>query len=251
MALYAYVKEQPRTSSVKKDLARSFSYIFLTFGAILMFWSFYPIISFEIYSRLFIEQGVSSPIPRTQLATSVEEANSVLGSYDVFSSNLRDFVQASVWFPSKPQVLVSNEITVKEYTLSIPKLNIRDAVVKVGSDDLSQSLIHYLPTSLPGEYGNVAIFGHSTLPQLYDPKDYKTIFTYLPSLEKGDIIEVSMLGEKYEYEVYEMFVVKPEQVSVLEQRYDASYLTVITCVPPGTYWNRLVVRAKLKNLPNL
>jgi sortase A len=42
--------------------------------------------------------------------------------------------------------------------------------------------------SAPGEYGNIVIFGHSTLPQLYNPKDYKTIFTYLPSLEKKDHI---------------------------------------------------------------
>lgn len=246
MPLYSYVKEQPNP---KKEFVKSFSYIFLTIGALLMFWSFYPIISFEIYSRLFIEQGIASPIPRSQIATTVREATSVLGSYDAFSSNLRDFAQASIWFPSKPQVIVSNDITVKEYTLSIPKLNIIDAVVRVGSDDLSQSLIHYLPTSLPGEYGNVAIFGHSTLPQLYNPKDYKTIFTYLPSLDKGDEIKIRMEGQDYTYEVYEMFVVKPDQVSVLEQRYDASYLTVITCVPPGTYWNRLVVRAKMKNIP--
>lgn len=246
MALYSYVKEVP---SPKKQFVKSFSYIFLTFGALLMFWSFYPIISFEIYSRLFIDQVVASPIPRSQIATTVQEANQVLGSYDAFSSNLRDFAQASIWFPSKPQVIVSNEITVKEYKLSIAKLNIIDARVMVGSDDLTQGLIHYIPTSLPGEYGNVAIFGHSTLPQLYNPQDYKTIFTYLPSLEKGDEIKVNVEGNEYKYEVYEMFVVKPEEVSVLEQRYDGSYLTVITCVPPGTYWNRLVVRAKLKSTP--
>lgn len=246
MALYVYVKEYPRP---KRQLVRSFSYVFLTIGALLMFWSFYPIISFEIYSRLFIDQGYASPIPRSQLAGTVQEARSVLGSYDAFSSNLRDFAQASVWFPSRPQVIVSNEITVQEYQLSIPRLNIMGATVKVGADDLSQSLIHYLPTSLPGEYGNVAIFGHSTLPQLYNPRDYKTIFTYLPSLDKGDKILITMAGENYEYEVFEMFVVEPEQVSVLEQRYDNSYLTVITCVPPGTYWNRLVVRAKLKTPP--
>jgi sortase A len=198
---------------------------------------------------MFIDQVVASPIPRSQIATTVQEANAVLGSYDAFSSNLRDFAQASIWFPSKPQVIVSNEITVKEYNLSIPKLNIIDAKVMVGSDDLTQGLIHYLPTSLPGEHGNVAIFGHSTLPQFYNTKDYKTIFTYLPSLEKGDEIKIKLEGKNYTYTVYEMFVVKPEEVSVLEQRYDGSYLTVITCVPPGTYWNRLVVRAKLKVTP--
>ncbi|MCX7996381.1 MAG: class D sortase [Patescibacteria group bacterium] len=246
MPLYSYVKEYPRP---RHQFARTFSYVFLTLGTLLMFWSFYPIISFEIYSRLFIEQGYASPVPRSQLASSVQESRSVLGSYDAFSSNLRDFAQASVWFPSRPQVVVSNEITVQEYQLTIPRLNIIGATVRVGADDLSQSLIHYLPTSLPGEYGNVAIFGHSTLPQLYNPKDYKTIFTYLPSLEKGDTIKVTMEGQEYEYEVFEMFVVEPDQVSVLEQRYDNSYLTLITCVPPGTFWNRLVVRAKMKSLP--
>ena len=150
----------------------------------------------------------------------------------------------------KPQTKPSEKITVTEYNISIPKLNISNAHVAVGGDDLANSLIHYIPTSLPGEYGNVTIFGHSTLPQLYDPKNYKTIFTYLPSLEKGDTVIVKMGDLEYEYEVYDMFVVKPDHISVLEQKYDASYLTLITCVPPGTYWNRLVVRSKLKSLPD-
>lgn len=247
MALKVYVKDVPNP---KKEVAGALSYIALTIGALLMFWSFYPIISFEIYSRLFIEQSVASPVPRSQIATSIEQASSVLGTYNVFSSNLRDFVDANIWFPSKPQGLVNSDVNVQEYYLSIPKLNIVKAKVIVGSEDLSKSLIHYLPTSLPGEFGNVAIFGHSTLPQLYDVTDYKTIFTYLPSLEKGDKIIIDMQNETYEYEIYDMFVVKPDEVSVLDQRYDASYLTVVTCVPPGTFWNRLIVRAKLKNLPS-
>ena len=106
-----------------------------------------------------------------------------------------------------------------------------------------------MPRTLPGEYGNVAIFGHSTLPQLYNSKDYKTIFTYLSSLEKGDKIYITVGDLEYEYEVGEMFVVMPDKISVLDQKYDASYVTLITCVPPGTWWKRLVVRAKLTQLP--
>lgn len=246
MPLKVYVKE---VYNPKKQALEALSYIVLTIGAILMFWSFYPIISFEVHSRLFIEQTVATPVPRTQMATSIEQASSVLGTYNVFSNNLRDFVDANVWFPTKPQSVAAAEINVSSYELSIPKLNIINAHVKVGGEDLSESLIHYLPTSLPGEYGNVAIFGHSTLPQLYNVNDYKTIFTHLPSLEKGDTIKIRMEGNDYEYEIFDMFVVKPDQVSVLEPRYDASYLTVVTCVPPGTFWNRLIIRAKLKNLP--
>lgn len=248
MALYSYVKARQRSS--RRHVVHIMSYFSLVIGALLLFWSFYPIISFEIYSRLFIQNNVSSPIPHTQVASSIKTADSVLGSTDVFSSNLRDFVYANLWFPTKQQTETTKKLSVKEYAISIPKLNIEDAKVSVGGEDLSQSLVHYIPTSLPGEYGNVTIFGHSTLPQLYNVKNYKSIFTYLPSLEKGDTILAKVNGIEYEYEVYDMFVVKPDHISVLDQKYDASYLTLITCVPPGTYWNRLVVRTKLKSLPD-
>lgn len=54
---------------------------------------------------------------------------------------------------------------VNSYSLSIPTLELLNATVIISGDDLSKSLIHYGGTSLPGEYGNAVIFGHSTLPQ--------------------------------------------------------------------------------------
>lgn len=246
MALRVYVKEN---NSVKKKLVINLSHISLTVGLLLLFWSFYPVLSFEIYSRFFFKNKWLSPVSSSKIASSIQQASSILGSYTVFSNNLRDFTQAKLWFPTKKQTGSTRQFSVSEYYLTIPKLNINRAKVIIGGEDLSKSLIHYLPTTLPGEYGNVAIFGHSTLPQLYNVKDYKTIFTYLPSLEKGDKIIIHIGDLEYDYEVTDMFVVKPEQVSVLEQRNDASYLTLVTCVPPGTYWQRLIVKAKLSMLP--
>ncbi len=245
MALYYYVKG---IASPKKKMVSYFSYISLIIGSLLLFWSFYPIISFEIYSRLFIQNNMQTPIPKSGSVSSLAQAGSVLGSFNIFSNNLRDFTQANLWFPTKPQSSLSTKPDVKQYYLSIPKLNINNATVTVGGDDLAKSLVHYLPQSLPGEPGNVVIFGHSTLPQLYNPKDYKTIFTYLPSLEKGDKINVTIGDLEYTYTVYDMFVINPDQVSVLDQQSDNSYLTLITCVPPGTWWKRLVVKAKLSTL---
>jgi sortase A len=246
MALRIYLKKKHYTA--KRKTVNFFSYIFLFAGTMLLFWSFYPIVSFTIYSKLFLKNNINAPVSDQNMASSLKEANSVLGSFNVFSNNLRDYTQASIWFPASPQLNQLSQLTVKEYTLSIPKLNIKKARVVVGGEDLTKSLVHYLPQSLPGEYGNVAVFGHSTLPQLYNPKDYKTIFTYLSALEKGDKIFVNVGEFEYQYEVATLFIVKPKDISVLEQKKDDSYLTLITCEPPGTWLERLVVTAKLKKI---
>jgi len=245
MSVHVYVKKD---NSPKKKAINYFSYFSLIVGALLLFWSFYPILSFEIYSRLFLKKNLKTPVPNLDSPASLSEASTILGVFNIFSNNLLDYTKASLWFPSVSQTGSMSTLSVKEYTLSIPRLNIKDAKVVVGGEDLSKSLIHYLPRSLPGEYGNVAIFGHSTLPQLYSPKDYKSIFTYLSSLETGDVIRVKIGDLKYEYQVYDMFVVDPDEISVLEQQKNGSFLTLITCVPPGTYLERLVIKAKLRLL---
>ena len=245
MALYAYKKEK---NSRRKKIIYKISTISILIGATLLFWALYPVISFELYSKLFINQDFSSPIPFSTIKTKLSNIeNSILGINTSENENT-DLTQASLWFPTVHQNKKDqNKIFIKEYYLSIPKLNITNAKVKVGGEDLSKSLIHYFPSSLPGEKGNVVIFGHSTLPQLYDKKDYKTIFTYLSSLSNNDIVKIQVRDEIYTYKVNEIFVIKPDKTSVLDKIPDESYITLITCVPPGTYWNRLVVRAKLSN----
>lgn len=157
-----------------------------------------------------------------------------------------DYTNANVWYPTSPQKRITTKVNT--YTLSIPKFKIKDALVTIGGDDLSKSLIHYGGTGIPGEYGTTVIFGHSTLPQFFSPTNYKSIFSLLPTMEVGDEINVTYDGVAYTYIVYEMVVLDPTDLSTLEQRFDDSYLTLVTCVPPGTYWKRLNVKAKLKKL---
>lgn len=248
MALKVYTKEY---ESNTKKMLRLFSYIVLVAGVGMMFWAYYPMVSFEIYARFFIRKETFSPIPEDEQATSLQLAKSVHASSNFYSNNLRDFTQANVWFPVKDTPGAEDKIDVQEYYLSIPTLNLDNLKVTVGGDDLSKSLVHYLPTSKPGQYGKVAIFGHSTLPQLYNENDYKTVFTYLPQMDIGDNITITIDGKKYDYEVYDMYIVSPDKVSVLEQNFNASYLMLVTCVPPGTYKERLIVEAKLKQHASL
>ena len=170
---------------------------------------------------------------------------SAAGSTEVVV-NGPDYTNANVWFPTSPQKKVVSKVTA--YTLSIPKLNIKDALVTISGDDLNKSLIHYGGTGLPGEYGTAVIFGHSVLPQFYNPTNYKTIFSTLPTLKTDDEIFVRYDGVEYRYVVYEMIVTEANDLTPLAQRFDDSYVTLITCVPPGTYWKRLNVRARLEKI---
>ena len=156
-----------------------------------------------------------------------------------------DFSKASNWFPkSQARKTIS---PVGTYTLSIPKLGIDHALVTIGSDDLSKNLIHYGGTGLPGQEGTAVIFGHSVLPSFYDPQNYMTIFSLLPTLKEGDDVFVHFDGVDYRYQVIDKKITTPDDVSGLEQRFDASYLTLVTCVPPGTYWKREWVTLKQRS----
>lgn len=243
MALYSY-KKKPTGS--QKRILTLISYSTMTIGALFLFWSFYPVIASEMYNRIFIQSDVLSPIPGTA-ASALTEASGVKGAQSKYSTNLVDYTKASSWFTDIESTDIhaySSDIT--EYTLDIPKLNIDGAVVKVGGDDLLNGLIHYLPEYVPGINGTVNIFGHSTSPALARDGDYKSIFTYLPTLEAGDVFYITVDGIKYTYEIYDRVVIRPDQISALEPKYDNSYVNLFTCVPLGTYQKRLQVKAKLK-----
>jgi sortase A len=226
--LYAYIKKQPKVARGFKSFS-FWPYLSLTclFVGLLFLGSvFYPIFSYELKSQRFTQQLIS-PVE-------------VLGD----STTVIDYSRPSTWFPTAPD-LSPQPSKITHYTLSVPKLKIDQAVVHIGGDDLMDSLIQYPGTSLPGQYGNAVIFGHSVLPQFFNPKNYKTIFSTLPTLKKGDEILVDFDGIKYRYEVISLHEVSPDDVSVLEQHYDAEYLSLITCAPPGTYLKRLIVSARL------
>jgi sortase A len=83
------------------------------------------------------------------------------------------------------------------------------------------------------------------LPQFFDPEDYKKIFSTLPEIEEGDEVLVNIAGVEYLFLVETKKVVAPDDVSVLTPPTAGKYLTLMTCVPPGTSLKRLIVVCKL------
>jgi len=247
MALYVYLKARPKT--FLSAVLPVFSGFLLMSGLSIIIWAAYPIMAFEIFLTPKFSVLIK-PIPEGVIAEAMENRNidnpsAILGVTDTFAET--DYTKASNWFPKSPQRREEKEGG-GDYTLSIPKLNIKDALVSVGGEDLNKSLIHYGGTGFPGEYGNAVIFGHSVLPAFFDPKNYRTIFSTLPTLANGDEIFTTYDGVTYRYVVWEMRVVSADDISVLEQKYDTSYVSLVTCVPPGTYWKKLIVKGRLEKI---
>lgn len=242
------IQTQPQEHTKRKQRS-PWSYAFIVFGVAILSWAFWPIVSFVFLTAPQLSEGIVSPVQdgfigETRSAASilsplVSAASEVPG----VTSGGVDYTNANIWFPGNPQKKIVSSVTA--YTLSIPKLGIKDAYVIIAGDDLNKSLVHYGGTGLPGQYGTAVIFGHSVLPQFYNPNNYKTIFSTIPTLKNGDEILIRYDGVQYTYVVYDMIVTEPSNLTPLEQRFDDSYLTLVTCVPPGTYWKRLNVRARL------
>lgn len=160
-----------------------------------------------------------------------------------------DFTKASNWFPDAAKKDAVTDSKVSFYTVSIPKLKIENAVVAIGGEDLSKSLVQYPGTALPGKNGNAVIFGHSILPIFYNPKNYMSIFSTIPTLKNGDEIFINYDGIDYKFKVEELFEIYPTDIQILEQNPTDSFITLVTCVPPGDPRNpkRLIVRARVES----
>ena len=235
MPLYSYSKTKPKLS---QKLGKIFSLCLISGGLLLLFTVIYPIVTFELYyARKF--EDLTSPIADSD-SDLPDKLTRVLGV------SLNDFTRASLWFPQATPVY-RNQQASNNYTLSIPQLKIENARVIIGSEDLSRSLIHFAG-SMPGTVGNPVIFGHSTLLLFYNPSDYKAIFSKLPDLSLGDEISVDYDNVRYNYKVYKMYITSPKDLKVLDQNVNEEILTLVTCVPPGTYFKRFIVKARLEKI---
>jgi len=139
----------------------------------------------------------------------------------------------------------------------IPKINVEIPVVyTVNTLDenaietgLQQGVVHYYDTAYPGQDGNGVIFGHSA-GNIFNPGLYKYAFSLLHYLQVGDTFTINYQSKSYTYQVFNTFVVSPNDVSVVNPipGHPATF-TLITCNPPGLSTNRLIVQADQVN-PN-
>lgn len=147
-----------------------------------------------------------------------------------------------------PDYSLWSKVRIKEYedslkqkssdplaVLRIPKIGLEVAVLE-GTDDLTlnRAVGHIEDTARPGEKGNVGIAGHRD-----------GFFRGLKDLVKGDTMELETTSGKETYRVDDIWIVQPEDVSVLDPT-PTSAITLVACYPfyfVGHAPQRYIVRA--------
>lgn len=217
-------------------------------------WSFF--LRSRLYSLLFIVVGVGFlgtqvVLPLILIETgntkNIALEKSVLGASTGFS----EVSFNELGNKHQNDYIVKHRVEVPEFfNLKIDKLKIKDGVIETNSFSMNPDkyLGHYAGTALPGEVGNVFIYGHSVMPFFFDPSNYKTIFSTLHTLENDDIIEIKYGDKTFKYKVFEKKVMNPEEVNPLATITPAylneKTISLMTCTPPGTTLKRLIVGAK-------
>ena len=139
----------------------------------------------------------------------------------------------------------------EDFGLVIPKININSKVFhNVDANNpkeylplLTKGVAHAKGSLLPGQEGNVFIFAHSTDTTL-NASRYNAVFYLLNKLEKDDEVFVYYQQEKYNYKVLEKKIISPENLNDYLKTLKGKTLTLQTCYPPGTTFNRLIVIAQ-------
>lgn len=129
--------------------------------------------------------------------------------------------------------------------VEIPTIAVELPIYHGVSDSVLQiALGHLEGSSLPvgGEGTHCAISGHRGLPSA-------KLFTNLDELAKGDVFLLHVMDEILTYEVDQIRIVEPADLSALEIEEGKDLCTLITCTPYGVNSHRLLVRGhRIENI---
>ena len=124
--------------------------------------------------------------------------------------------------------------------IEIPKINCSLPICHgVDEQSLKTSVGHLAGTSLPvgGQGSHCVLSGHRGLPSA-------RLFTDLDKLEEGDVFRIQTLDRVLTYEVDQIQVVEPSDLTKLKIIDGMDYCTLVTCTPYGINTHRLLVRGR-------
>lgn len=129
--------------------------------------------------------------------------------------------------------------------ISINKIKVEIPIYHgTGASVLNVAVGHLEGSSIPvgGKGTHSVLSAHRGLPSA-------KLFTDLNKLELGDIFEITVLDRKLTYQVDQIRVVEPNDVTNLKIKENEDYVTLMTCTPYGLNTHRLLVRGtRIENI---
>ena len=122
--------------------------------------------------------------------------------------------------------------------IEIPTIKLSLPIYHGTEEDVLQIAVGHLDwSSLPvgGESTHCVLSGHRGLPSA-------KLFTNLDQLVEGDAFVIRTLDEVLTYEVDQILIVEPDDVSTLSIEEGKDLCTLVTCTPYGVNSHRLLVR---------
>ncbi len=129
--------------------------------------------------------------------------------------------------------------------IDIPRVNVNLPVYHGTSEATMQVAVGHLEgTSLPvgGESTHCVLTGHRGLPTA-------RLFTDLDQLQIGDIFTLYTLKEELVYQVDQLRVIEPYDLSTIQIEPGKDLVSLITCTPYGINTQRLAVRGRRIDSP--
>ena len=130
--------------------------------------------------------------------------------------------------------------------IDIPKIDIKLPIYHGTDESILQIAIGHLEgTSLPvgGEGSHCVMSGHRGLPSA-------KLFSDLDKMVEGDTFSLTVMNRTLTYEVDQIRVVEPSDLSDLKIEKGKDYCTLVTCTPYGINTHRLLVRGHRTQNPD-
>lgn len=207
----------------------------------------------SIYIYAEYDRNKSEQVSQEILSELEAEDNTIADSDVLVVALSSDFVDETEVVPSvqeTPQERKDNgqyTQTIAGYnyavvaTINIPKINVKYPIFKgeIGSQAETTALLKYSPIEFwgygPNKVGNFCVAGHNY-------RDTR-FFSKVPTLENGDIIEITANNKTVKYGVYDKFNVDPDDNSCTSQLTNGKRIvTLITCTNDNK--ERVIVQAR-------
>lgn len=199
----------------------------------------YPTVS-DYWNSFHSSRAIMS-YAETLSGLSEEEYERLYSEANAYNRRILD--RSNPFLPSEqekeeyPQLLNTSGDGIMGY-IEIPMINVTIPVYHGTSEGVLQVAVGHLDwTSLPvgGESTHAVLSGHRGLPSA-------ELFTRLDRLAVGDVFMLNVLNEVLTYEVDQILIVLPEDVSALQIAEGKDYCTLVTCTPYGINTHRILVR---------